>query len=199
MRATFDRGKRAHQTGVTRAFVWAVLLGGEVKPNHENPNTPGDLSAFDNESLRLVIEEGREQALRQNERFRHATDRAQILLTVDIALLGFLGALLHHLLGLHGSRETLSIIIWAISVGSIIFGTAAATGVVAVTARFGGIDTTIVSNLSPPVMRELAGDYASSVRIGELTADLRVTAFRQATRITAWGALVAAIAFGISA
>lgn len=199
MRATFEGDKWTHDTGVTRGFVWAMLLGGEVKPTHENPNRPGDLSDFDDASLRLLIEEGREQAQRQNERFRHATDRAQILLTVDLALLGFLAALLHHLLGLHGTREIISVVIWAASVAAVVFGTAAATGVVIVAARFGGIDTTIISNMSPPVMRELASSYASSVRIGELTADLRVTAFRQATRITAWGAILAAIAFGVSA
>ena len=164
MKATFKRNQWIHKTGVTRGFVWAVLLGGEVKPIHENPNTPGDMSSFDDDSLRLVIEEGREQAQRQNERFRHATDRAQILLTVDLALLGFLAALLHHLLGLHGTRELISIVIWIASVGGVVFGTAAAAGVVVVAARFGGIDTTIMSNMPPPVMRELASSYSSSVR-----------------------------------
>lgn len=198
MRAIYSQGLLKHETGATRAFVWAMLFGGEVKPTHKNPNQPGDICKFDDESLRLLIDEGRTQAERQTERFRHATDRAQILLTVDLAFLGFLAALLHHLLQLSGSREIACIALWAISSAFAVFGTVSAAAVVVVSARFGGIDTTIVSNMEPPVLRELARDYASSVRLGELTADLRVTVFRQTTRITVWAALIAAIAFGIS-
>jgi hypothetical protein len=176
-----------------------MLFGGEVRPTHKNPNQPGDICKFDDESLRLLIEEGRTQAERQTDRFRHATDRAQILLTVDIALLGFMAALLHHLLQLSGGRETACIILWAISSAIAIFATVAAAAVVVVSARFSGIDTTIVSNMSPPILMKLARDYASSVRSGELTADLRVTVFQQTTRITVWATLIAALAFGISA
>lgn len=42
------------------AFILALLFGGEVRPSG-NPNEPGDLTAFDDDSLRLVIDEGRAQ------------------------------------------------------------------------------------------------------------------------------------------
>ena len=44
---------------------------------------------FDDDSLHLIVDEGRAQIAVQNDRFRHATDRAQLMVTVDLALLGF--------------------------------------------------------------------------------------------------------------
>gem|GEM_PF-3997702 len=38
-----------------------------------------------------------------------------------------------------------------------------------------------------------------AVKVGELTADLRITVFRRATRITVWGTVLAAFAFGLTA
>jgi hypothetical protein len=202
VRATFKRKLRKdwqHETGIMRAFVWALLIGGEVLPKHENPNQPGDLSEFDDESLRLIVEEGRSQVDRQSDRFRHATDRGQVLLTVDLALLGFLAALLHHLLQIGGQRETIAVAVWVLSGILAIIGTAAAAAVVVVKASFGVIDATRVTTFPPPVLRCLASEYARTVRDGELTADLRVTMFRQAARVTVVAAIVAAIAFGLSA
>jgi hypothetical protein len=205
VRATFTRGFRKkkpeweHETGATRAFLWALFIGGDLSPVHENRNEVDDVSEFDDESLKLVVDEGRLQAARQGERFRHATDRGQLLLTVDLALLGFLAALLHHLVQLHGDRKCIALGVWAVSALLTVIGTAAAAAVVVVKATFGGVDTTNMTTWSPPILRKLALDYAEAVIIGELTADLRVTVFRRATRITVWGAVLAAFAFGLSA
>ncbi len=205
MRATFTKKFRKnkpewkHETGATRAFLWALFMGGDLSPVHKNPNKVGNVSKFDPASLELVIDEGRLQAARQGERFRHATDRGQLLLTVDLALLGFLAALLHHLLQLHGDWKDTSLGIWAISALLTVIGTAAAAAVVVVKATFGGVDTTQMTTWTPPIQQQLALEYAEAVRVGELTADLRVTVFRRATRITVWGAVLAALAFGLSA
>jgi len=199
MKASFKGKIHTWNMRITWAFILALLVGGDVLPGHTNPNSPGDMQGFDDDALHLVIEEGRAQIDRQNERFRHATDRGQVLLTVDLALLGFMAALLHHLLQLHGKREEIALIVWGVSALLAVIGTATAAAVVAVKATFGGIDTTIVSGMDPPILKKLAEEYAGAVRTGELTADLRVTAFRSATRITVWAGVLAAIAFGISA
>jgi hypothetical protein len=80
--------------------------------------------------------------------------------------------------------------VWVLSGILAIIGTAAAAAVVVVKASFGVIDATRVTTFPPPVLRCLAS---------ELTADLRVTMFRQAARVTVVAAIVAAIAFGLSA
>jgi hypothetical protein len=68
-----------------------------------------------------------------------------------------------------------------------------------VKATFSGVDTTQMTTWDPPVLRQLAKDYASAVRIGEMTVALRVTIFRQAARASALAALVASLAFALSA
>lgn len=195
MRATF---RNEHTTGLLRAFLWSILVGGTVAPILPNPNSPGDMSGFDEESLRLVIEEGRRQLDSQAERFRHATDRAQVLLTVALALLGFLAAQIDHLDGLHGYRHWLFWAAWGLAVLLALTGTAAAAATVVVKADFDAVDTTQISAWTPPVLRQLADDYAHVVRTGEVTVAARVTIFRQATRIIVWSAIISAAAFAIS-
>lgn len=180
------------------AFVLALLFGGDVRPS-PNPNEPGDLTAFDDDSLHLIVDEGRAQIAAQNDRFRHATDRAQLMVTVDLALLGFLAALLHQVLGVHGDRKWWALGVWCAAALLAVTGTAAAAAVMAVKATFSGIDTTQITTWESPVLRELAGDYAKAVRVGEMTVALRVTVFRQATRVSVLAAFVGAVAFGLSA
>lgn len=199
MKATLRIGQWEHSTGLTRAFILALLLGGEVLPKHDNPNQPADICKFDDQSLQLIVDEGRAQVERQNDRFRSATDRGQILLTVNLALLGFIAALLHHLLQLHGIRETAALAAWGVSATLAILATAAAAAVVVVKGRFGGIDTTKLTTFEPPLLLPLAREYAKAVRTGELTADIRVTAFRSATRLAVYAGMLAAVGFGISA
>lgn len=85
-------------------FVMALLFGGEVLPD-ENPNKLENLALFDKDSMQLIVSEGRVQIANQNDRFRHATDRGQLVLTVDLALLGFLAGLLHQILTVVGDRK----------------------------------------------------------------------------------------------
>lgn len=195
MKARVSWNTRSYDTGVVRAFTLALLFGGTVSPTHENPNVATDLKEFDDASLQLLIDEGRSQTDRQSSRFRHATDRGQILLTVDLAILGFLVALLHQLLRVHKLHLAFSIITLALSGDLALTATITAAAVVALPGAFSVVDATQMTAWEPPILRKLASDYASAVRRGELTADLRVTAFRQATVITVWSAVTAAIAF----
>ena len=195
MKAKVSWNHRSIEGGVIRAFVLAMLFNGDVSAVHINPNSAIDLERFDEESLRLLIDEGRIQMERQSSRFRHATDRAQILLTVDLAVLGFLAALFHQLLSVHKLHLVISIIALALSGDLAITATIMAAAVTSMPGDFSSVDTTQMTGWIPPIIRELATDYASAVRRGEVSADLRVTAFRQATLLTIWAAIAAAIAF----
>jgi len=198
MKAILKRDGISRETGVVRAFVSAILINGRVEPSLENPNTPGTLDNFDDDSLKLLVEEGRIQIERQTERYRHATDRGQIVLTVDLAVLGFQAALLMHLLDTQGFKKVVVIVIWTMSVFLSLLATTTAAGVVAVGSTFDGIDTTQVSTMSPPILKELAHDYSRAVRRGELVVDLRLTAFQRATVLTMWSAFVVALAFVVA-
>ena len=129
----------------------------------------------------------------------YARTKSRGTFTVDLALLGFLAALLHQVLQVHGDRKWWALGVWCAAALFAVFGTAAATAVMAVKATFSGIDTTQVTTWDPPVLRQLAADYGKAVRVGEMTVALRVTIFRQATRVSVLAAFVGAVAFGLSA
>jgi len=186
------------ETSLTAAFILALLLGGRVRSDQANPNVPGDMSQFDDVSLLKVVEEGRRQHDQQMRDFRHATDRAQTLLTISLVVLGFIAATLNRVLHAPGARATVALAIWALSILLTVVGVAAAAGVAVVAAEFKKMDTTIVSNFTPPILRELADNYAESVRLGQLTLDDRVTVFRQAVRFVSWGAILSATAFALA-
>jgi hypothetical protein len=195
MKATWNGGRKHW---LTTAFILALLFGGGVKPDHRNPNKPGSITEFDDESLRILIEEGRRQADRQAESFRHTIDRAQALLTASLVAAGFIGEVLRQVTQVKGTREFVGLGFWAIAALLVVVGIAAAAATAIVRADFVVIDTTEISTWKPPVLGELAKDYASAVRLGETTLDARVTIFRMATRFVCYGSALGAVAFGLS-
>ena len=129
------------------------------------------------------MEEGRIQLADQNDRFKYATDRSQSLVTVAVALVGFLAALLDGLLKLHvGIRQDLALAFWSLSLLLVLVGLAFGASVITTKAFLSQVDTTQVSSWAPPVLQQLVRDYAKAVRIGEITVADRVTIFRVATR-----------------
>jgi hypothetical protein len=69
-------------------------------------------------------------------------------------------------------------------------GLEAAAAVIVAKASFAQIDTTQASGWKPPILKQVAGDYADAVKLGEVTVADRVTVFRQATRFLIWGAVL---------
>jgi len=198
MKATWKR-ENSHQLRLTPAFVLSLLLGGRVDPESLNPNEPGDIGDLDEPSLNLIVTEGRRQIDSQAERFKHTTDRAQILLTMSLVVVAFVAAIFGHVVHAHGAREIVGLAFWALAALVTIVGVAAAAAVIVVRADFDTIDTTIISNWNDNVLQRLASAYSNAVIVGETTIGARVTAFRVATRLVCWGAILTAVAFVIVA
>jgi hypothetical protein len=190
-------GRHRFTVSASRAFFWALLFNGSVESARENPNDAVEMVDFDDHSLELVVAEGRLQIERQIERFRHATERAQVLLTLDLALLGFMLTMLRQLHNLRHEHFWIALVVFATASDLAIYAIGLATAVIALPGRFLTVDTTQMTGWNPPILRTLAADYSRAVRDGEMTADLRVTVFARATRWTAWTAIVAATAFVI--
>lgn len=74
----------------------------------------------------------------------------------------------------------------------ILVGVMLSAAVVVVQGNFGSIDTTKVTHLPAPRLRELAKCYADSSQLGAGTVADRITAFRAATRFVLFGVLLAA-------
>jgi len=184
---------------LTWAFVLAMLFGGAARPTSVNPNRPGDVSKFGEDSLRLLVEEGRRQLQEQTDRFTHATERAQALLTVGIVVLGFVSATFQHANDAWEFFRVAALTLWVLGLALTLVGLAAAAAVIVVQAEFKAVDTTQASTWTPPIDRRLAADYVEAVVLGETTVAARVTVFQQATRLVSWGAVVAAFAFILGA
>jgi len=196
MRAQWDQHR---ETRLMTAFILALIFGGRVKEvDQEDPIEPIDLSGLDDGSLKLVVEQGRLQLDRQQDTFRHVTDRAQVLLTVSLVAIGFVAGTFSHVDSGNGGREITSLAFWALGTLVILLGVATAASVITVAADFNAIDTRRTSQLVPPILPKLAVEYVKAVRLGESTVAARLTVFRQATRFICWGAIAAACAFAIS-
>jgi hypothetical protein len=195
MRVTW---KKQQDLRLTTAFVLSLLFGGRVVPPPLNPNKPSDITGFDDESLRLIVDEGRRQSADQSDRFKHATDRAQVLLTAGLAALGLVAALLATVNDASGARRVVATVVWAIAGVLTVLGVATAASVIVVRADFVVVDTTQMTSWSPPLLKQLADDYADAVILGETTVAARITVFRQATRFVCWGVVLAAIAFALT-
>jgi hypothetical protein len=193
MSATSDRSLGSPRW-LACTFIAALLFERRVKPTFENSNQVCDLGQLDPESLRLIVDEGRRQAEDQVNRFRHTTDRAQILLSVSLAAMAFWVGSFALVSRTADWERVVTAALWTVGGIGLMSGLAAAAGVVVVKASFDQVDTTQMTSWKDSVLRRLAADYADAVRRGEVTVADRVTAFRQATRLVVWGALLVAMA-----
>ncbi len=176
------------------SYILALLFGTPVRGLAKNPNVEGDLSGFDEPSLQLVIDEGQRQLAEQSDRFRHTTDRAQLVVTVSLVALPFFVATSDLVRKTHGVTRLVAAGLEVFGGLAIVLGLLASASVVVVKATFSAIDTTQITGWKPPILRELAADYAKTVRVGEETIADRITVFRQATRFLVWGATLTTVA-----
>lgn len=177
------------------AFIASLLFGGQVRVNEINPNRAGAMLGWDEADYEHVIREGRAQLDRQMTRYEHVTSRGQALLTISLLLLGFAAAVLHAIRDeTSGQSGSLIALVWVVgTVGSV----AAALGagaIIVVQGTFTEIETTQISNLTPPVLPKLAADYAGAVIYGENTLAARVAMLRRTTQVLLWSATFVASA-----
>ena len=191
MKATW----RSHDWPLTVAFACGLLFGGAVTPTMTNPNSAGDMDKFTEADLNLTIDEGRRQLDVQSARLENVQGRAQTLLAIALAALGFVVASFGRLSHVHGTRHHVALAVFVIAMAVVVLGVACAAAVVVVRADFDQTDATQVSRLESPIIRHVAVDYANAVKVGEVTVATRVTLFRMATRYTVWGAAITSIVY----
>jgi hypothetical protein len=189
---------RGRHVRLAPAFLLSLLLGGPVSALRQNPNQPENIGTFDDADLQFVVDEGRRQIDAQRSDFEHVQSRAQSLLAVGLAVLGFSAGGLGWLTRVHGATYAADLLLWIVAFGVVLIGVGLSASVVVVQANFDRIDTTQMTRWTTPVLRSLAEDYAKSVRVGEITVADRVTVFRLATRYISWGAVLTAVVFVIT-
>ena len=156
--------------------VLSLLAPGKKVPSFSaDPLKPEDVSAWEPEELKLLIEEGRRQADRQQADFHNLRGRAQWLFTVGVAALGALGVGLAR-----ATPDTPVAIAWVLGLLGLVYGVGGAAAILVARADFKSIHAALVSALSKPVDRSLAQVYARMMADGENTIATRLTVFRQA-------------------
>lgn len=163
--------------------VGALLLPGVDAGEFTVHRTePADVSEWEPDELRLLVEEGRKQLDRQRTEQERVQTRAQYLFTTAAALLAVFVSQTDHL-------NSLALIGWAVGLVVLTLGLLGAAALMSVRAQFGGIDASLLSHQQPgSVLVRLAGAYASAVRTGENTIATRITVFRDAVFLVLAGA-----------
>lgn len=194
MNATWN----SRQMPLTPAFVLALIFGGAVTPELANPNDPGPMDEFTQDELQIIIDEGQRQLDNATGSFEHVQNRAQVLLTISLAVLAFAVGAYGRLDRVDGPALVIASAVLVLAMVLVVLGLALAGAVIVVRADFDQVDTTQASAFAPPIRKAVAADYATSVRVGEITVAVRVNVFRIATRYTVWGAILTAASYLIT-
>jgi hypothetical protein len=197
-RADMQASWRNRKLRLTPAFILALLFGGEVETDDLNPNNPGAMLGWDADSFRLIVEEGRRQIDAQGERFRHVTDRAQTLLTVALVAVAFSAGDVSRWSNVDGFHRMVATLASCSGIALLLLGVGTAAAASVVSARFGAIDATRLTNEESLSYQILAVHYAKAVRSGETTLLTRVTLFRQAVRYICWGVAISSLAIALT-
>jgi hypothetical protein len=149
-------------------------------------------SSLDNwteEDLTLMIEEGRRQLDRQYSDFEHLLSRAQWLFTVGAAVIASLVAAFAK-----SQAGGPPVVLRALAFAFVVYGVAGAGAIMVVRADFSTIDTATLSQRTPPIRKELAGDYSAMLGKGENTVAARLTVFHEAVLYLVIGGILGLVA-----
>lgn len=176
---------------VYAAHVAALVRPGGSAPVHDvHKVDPGDLGDWKDDALLTLIAEGRRQHDRSHDDLERVRARAQVALALALALLAALGSLV-------GAVDSAgSVIGWVLWVMAIATGGWAALGAAAsatVSADMETIDAALLSRRTPPLERQLAGDYAALARTNFSAVAVRLTNLRIAVT---WLLIAATLGLG---
>jgi hypothetical protein len=156
--------------------IWGLLAPGkEIAVVAAHQVKPGSLEKWDKEDFERMIEEGHRQLDRQLSDLEQIRSRAQWLFTVGAAVTASLGG------AFATTRPSGAILaLWLLAFLVLVYGVAGAAAIMTVRADFATIDTALLSQSTPPILKSLATSYSRMLGTGENTVATRLTVFRQA-------------------
>lgn len=177
------------QTVYLAHVIGLIAPGMEIPTFHAHQITPQPLDQWCEDDLQHMIDEGHRQLDRQLSDLERIRGRAQWLLTTGAAITAAVGT------ALVGKRPSgCVLVLWVPSLVFLGLGVAGAAAVMTVRADFKSIDTAVLSNQAPPVVRVLATSYSRMLSTGENTVATRLTVFRQAVVYVVIGGYLGLIA-----
>lgn len=182
-RVAFGRGWQEASVYLRHVLV-LLWPGGDPGGFTVHPSGPGDVAGWSEDSLRLLVEEGRRQLDRQRSDFDSTQGRAQFLFTAAVALL----AVFSSQVGLLRNVSGFLVASWAAGLLAILLGLLGAAALMSTRGMFGMVDACLLSReTDPPVLQAVAQGYANAVPVGENTVATRVTVLRDAVFLTTVG------------
>lgn len=174
------------------SHVRALLAPGSEVREHtamtKEIATPGDVSGWTDEELKVFVEECRFTLADQSARFDQVRTTSQILLPLAFGLVFVFGTQLTEVLDMktRGPRVMLASLWLAGCLVSLLAGLGAAA-ILSVRAQFGRVLPTLLSKEPQPILRALAQGYAGQTAIGETTVATRLTMVRDAVFLLTGG------------
>jgi hypothetical protein len=164
--------------GIYAQHVLGLARPGRSVPTYLAPKEfTADLSKWEEEDLKLLIEEGRRQFDAQLDSLERIRGRAQWLFSTALALAAVDAALAAKLFP-HPSGWGLAA--WLGSLAFTSWSGLGAAAIITVNAKLVGIAAAPLSRYTPPIQTQLATDYAEILDAGEQTINTRFTLYRQA-------------------
>lgn len=176
-----------------RYAVAPLLPGRRVPVFDTNKNEPHALDGWSDDELLLMVDEGRRQLDRQAASHGRLLDQAQFLFTTSLALLVVVSATLRRIHDDEGHWALVAA--WLCGTVLVFSGTLGAASLLSVRAAFGSIDSALLSQSEPPVLRDLADAYASFGKPGDDTLNTRITVYRDAVLLVLVGAALHSLAW----
>lgn len=166
-----------------KAEAWIYLLhvaslgwpGVTVRRHDVHRIQPGDVSAWPEDDLRLLIEEGRRQTDDQINDLERIRGRCQYTFTIALAQLALVLALVKV------SGFTLGpFVLWCVAVVMTTLCMLGSASIMVAKSEFYAVDAAITSQEQTPILASIASDYAKGVGVGANTVATRLTVFRDA-------------------
>jgi hypothetical protein len=168
--------------------ILALFWPGRPTPVYDaDRNVPGNTDAWTYDQVTTLLEEGRRQVDRQNDELERVRSRAQVTLTLGLAL----GAAAGSLRATVGSVNTAGLwILWGLGLLLVGWAVLGAASTAVARADMSIIHATVLSNYTGNIRRRLAADYAKLVVSNERQIMTRVMNLWRAVSALTLGALL---------
>jgi hypothetical protein len=169
----------------SRHILGLLLPGKKVAVPVVHQMKPDPLEKWEEQDLKLMIEEGRRQLDRQFSDLEHTRSRAQWVFTVGAAVTASLAGAL-----VKARPSGLILALWIVAVVILVYGVAGAAAVMVARADFVRLDTALMSRWTPPILKELATSYSRMLGTGENTVAGRLTVLHEAVLYVVLGGIL---------
>jgi hypothetical protein len=183
------------EAGVYLDHVVALAIPGRrVRPHQVVPPevaAVGTLDGWKDNDLDLLIEECRRSLDSQHTRFDRLRTTAQVVLPISVAVLVVLGSGLRRIVSEPSDTVRYAMyVVWAFGSGLVLLSALGAAATLSVRSDFGSVQPTLLSQLQPPLRKQLAKAYTEQIMVGETTVGTRITVIRDSITLLALGGVL---------